>query len=91
MNEVNTRILGADVHIRIADCFLNGTGVEKNVAIALEHYQIAERLYWIRLQEGDFLIKKQYERSIKMQSVAREEMKKIFRALSGQGVKRYAR
>ncbi len=76
LNEVNTPILGADVHIRIADCFFNGIGVKKNAAIALEHYQIAERLYWIRLQEGDFLIKKQYERSIEMQAKAREEMKK---------------
>lgn len=76
LNEVNTPILGADVHIRIADSFFSGMGVKKNAAIALEHYQIAERLYWIRLQEGDFLIKKQYERSIEMQAVAREEMKK---------------
>lgn len=76
LNEVNTPILGADVHIRIADCFFNGTGVKKHFGIALEHYQIAERLYWIRLQEGDFLIKGQYERSIEMQAKAREEMKK---------------
>lgn len=76
LNEINTPILGADVHIRIADCFFNGTGVKKNAAVALEHYQIAERLYWIRLQEGDFLIKKQYERSIEMQEKAREEMQR---------------
>ena len=76
LNEENTPLVGADVHIRMADCFFYGVGVEKNVAIALEHYQIAERLYWIRLQEGDFLIRKQYERSVEMQAIAREEMKK---------------
>ena len=76
LNDVNTPILGADVHIRIADCLFNGTGIDINIARALEHYQTAERLYWNRLQEGDFLIKKQYERSIDMQAKARAEMKK---------------
>lgn len=76
LNEINTPIAGADIYIRMADCYFNGTGTKRNPAIALEYYQIAERLYWIRLQEGDFLIKKQYERSIEMQAKAREEMKK---------------
>lgn len=75
LDEENTPIVGADVHIRIADCFFNGIGVTKNAAVALEHYQIAECLYWSRLQEGDFLIKKQYERSVEMQAKAREKMK----------------
>lgn len=76
LNEINTPIAGADIYIRMADCYFNGTGTKRNPAIALEYYQIAERLYWVRLKDGDFLIKKQYERSIEMQAKAREEMKK---------------
>ena len=76
LNEENTPILGADVHIRIADCLFEGIGVEQNLQAALAHYQVAERLYWLRLQDGDFLIKKQFERSVEMQEKIRIELRK---------------
>ena len=76
MNEENTPILGADVHIRIADCLFEGIGAEQNLQAALAHYQVAERLYWLRLQDGDFLIKKQFERSVEMQEKIRIELRK---------------
>lgn len=75
LTEDNTPILGADVHIRVADCYYYGIGVKQRLERALTHYQFAERLYWDRLQEGDFLIKKQFERSIEMQDRVRAAMR----------------
>ncbi|MBR7094806.1 MAG: sel1 repeat family protein [Clostridia bacterium] len=76
LDDSNTTILGADVHIRMADCYFYATGTEQDLAAALRHYQAAERLYWVRLGEGDFLIRKQFERSIAMQDTVRTEMRK---------------
>ncbi len=76
LGEINTPICGADIHIRIADCYFYAIGTEKNLGLALTHYQEAEKLYWTRMSEGDYLIKKQFERSIEMQSKVRAEMQK---------------
>lgn len=74
INAENGPIVGADIYIRMADSYYYAMGTEQDLEKALAYYQIAERLYWTRLQDGDFLIKKQYERAIEMQAKVREEL-----------------
>lgn len=76
LDEFQERDFGADIYIRLADCYCNGVGTEKNLILALEFYQKAERFYYPRILDGDYLYEKQYERSITMQQVVREELKK---------------
>ncbi len=68
--------LEADINIRLADCFYNGVGTEKNLELALALYQEAERLYYPRIINGEFLYKKQYLRAIEMQQKIRDELQK---------------
>jgi hypothetical protein len=67
---------GADIYIRIADCYYYGIGTEKDLRKALKFYQDAEFLYYNRIKDGDFLYKKQYSRCIQMQEAVRKEMQK---------------
>ena len=76
LDDFHEQKLGADVYIRLADCYYNGEGVEKNLGLALYCYQKAEQLYYPRICNGDFIYKKQYERSILMQNIVREEREK---------------
>lgn len=68
-------LAGADVMMRIADCYFEGIGTEVEYALALEYYQRAERLFYKRLQKGDFLIKRNYIRVIDRQGQVRQKMK----------------
>lgn len=43
--------------------------------MALEYYQQAERLYYDRLLDGDFMIKGCYEKTIARQQEARKKLK----------------
>ena len=76
MQDYQERMFGADVYIRLADCYYRGEGTDKDLVLALEYYQKAELLYYPRVAKGDFLYKKQYERTIEMQQLVREELKK---------------
>ena len=76
MTEEQENSFGADIYIRLADCNFNGVGTERDLLLALKYYQTAEVLYFNRIANGDFLYKNQYERSIKMQQVVRNEMSK---------------
>lgn len=67
--------VGADVMMRVADCYFKGIGTEVKYEFALDYYQKAERLFYKRLQEGDFLIKGNYERVIACQEEVRKKMK----------------
>lgn len=75
-NEHIEKEYGADICMRLADCAYNGIGTEKNLGLALYCYQKAEQLYYPRVNNGDFMYKKQYERAVEMQQVIREERKK---------------
>lgn len=66
--------VGADVMMRLADCYFEGVGTEVDYEFALDYYQKAERLFYKRLQEGDFLIKGNYEKVIERQKEARQKM-----------------
>lgn len=76
LDEYQEKDFGADIYIRLADCYYNGSGIDKDLVLALEYYQKAERFYYPRILDGDFMYKKQYERSITMQQLVREELKK---------------
>lgn len=68
-------LVGADVMMRIADCYFEGIGTEVEYEYALEYYQKAEQLFYKRLQKGDFLIKGNYQKVIERQEKARQKMK----------------
>ena len=76
LNDDQEKDFGADIYIRLADCYYNAIGTDKNLILALEFYQKAERFYYPRILEGDYFYEKQYERSIAMQQLVREELKK---------------
>lgn len=64
-------LVGADVMMRMGDCYFEGIGTEIDYKVALEYYQKAEHLFYERLIEGDFMIKGCYEKVIKRQEKAR--------------------
>lgn len=68
-------LVGADVSVRIADCFFEGIGTEIDYEKALEYYQRAEHLFYHRLQDGDYMIKTSYEKVIARQEEARRKMR----------------
>ena len=76
LTDEQEEIFGADIYIRLADCYYYEVGVEKNLGVSLYCYQKAEQLYYPRIVGGDFAYKKQYERAIKMQRIIREEREK---------------
>ena len=75
INEKNYDYVAADIFIRLADCFANGTGCVKNLSKALTFYQKAESAYYPRIKHGDFLYMNQYERSIKEQEKIRIKLR----------------
>ena len=67
-------LCGADVYMRLADCFADGIGTEKLPEPALQLYQKAEQLFYDRLKNGDFMIRKNYLRCIKRQNELRQAL-----------------
>lgn len=60
---------------RMGDCCFAGISTEVDHELALNYYQKAEQLFYKRLQEGDFLIMRNYERVIARQEESRKKMK----------------
>lgn len=75
LHEDAMELAGADVMMRIADCYFEGIGTNVKYETALEYYQHAERLFYSRLQNGDFLIKSCYEKVIARQEEIRKKLK----------------
>lgn len=75
MTDAAMPLVGADVMMRVADCYFEGIGTDVKYSAALDYYQRAEKLFYERLQDGDFMIKKCYEKTIARQEEAREKMK----------------
>ena len=48
---------GADVAMRMGDCFFYGIGVEQNYRTAFVFYQQAEIMYYDRINNGDYLVR----------------------------------
>ena len=75
MEEHDIPFVGADIYMRMADCYYEGIGTERNVINALRFYSMAECLFYYRLIDGDFYQKRSLERVIKMEEKIRKEKK----------------
>lgn len=73
MDEWETLDVAADIMMRMGDCYYEGIGTETDLSLALECYQKAERLFFERLLDGDFLIQKCYEKVVARQAQVRKE------------------
>ena len=74
MTEFAIPEVGADVMMRMGDCYFEGIGVEVDNKLAMEYYQKAERMFFDRLEDGDFLIKGCYDKVIRRQAEVRQRM-----------------
>lgn len=77
LTEDNTHLVGADIMMRLGDCFFNGIGTEVDNKQALKYYQLAEQMYYERLESGDFLIKNCYTHVLKNQEEARQRLNDV--------------
>lgn len=64
----------ADVMMRLGDCHYNGIGTEVDYKTALRYYQLAEIMFFERLEGGDFLIRGCYDKVIQKQHEVREKL-----------------
>lgn len=74
MTEAALPLVGADVMMRLGDCYFSGIGTQVDDKKALEYYQKAERLFFTRLEQGDFLIRNCYDRVLKRQAETRKRL-----------------
>ena len=77
LNEDNIHLVGADIMMRLGDCFFKGIGTEVDNKQALKYYQLAEQMYYERLESGDFLIKNCYKHVLKNQEEARQRLNDV--------------
>lgn len=66
--------VGADIHMRIGDCFYEGIGVERDLMLALRFMTSAEELFYRRLMEGDFYQQRNLEHVMDVEKKIREEI-----------------
>lgn len=66
---------GADVYMRIAECFHRGIGVDIDLDRALFLYQRAEVWFYDRLRKGDFMIVRNLDRVIEAEEEARKQIR----------------
>lgn len=74
MSDEDEAYVGADIMMRIGDCYFEGIGTKVAYDLALDYYQKAERMFYDRLQEGDFLIKGCYKKVIARQEQSRKNL-----------------
>lgn len=65
---------GAEVMIRMADCYYQGIGTDIDDKKALYFYQQTEYFCLDRLENGDYFVKGLYEKSIRLQADVREKL-----------------
>ena len=75
IDEQTMPICGADIYMRLANCFHKGIGVEPDYQIALRFYQMAEGLFYDRLSEGDYMIANNLDRVIKEEEEVRQKVR----------------
>lgn len=76
MTDEASKIAGADVFMRLAQCFYKGIGTDVDLENALRLYQLSESMFYTRLKNGDFMIKNNLDRVIKEE----EEVRQLLRA-----------
>lgn len=74
MEDSQISLFGADVMMRLGDCYFEGIGTEADYNISLRYYQAAECLFFERLKTGDFMIKGCYDKVISRQDEVRKEL-----------------
>lgn len=74
MTEGEIPLVGADVMMRMGDCWFLGIGTNVDYKEARIYYQNAERMFFERLECGDFLIRECYDRVIARQEEIRNKL-----------------
>ncbi len=74
MTEDAIPLVGADVFMRLGDCYYEGLGVEKDLLTAQRFMSLAENLFYRRLKEGDFYQKSNLEHVLDVLGKIRKEM-----------------
>lgn len=72
MTDEAVRQVGADVYMRLGECFYKGIGTKVDLDRALRLYQLSEGLFYIRLREGDYMIKGCLDGVIKAEGEVRQ-------------------
>ncbi len=75
LSDESVPLVGADIYMRLGDCFFDGFGVEKDLFIAQRFMSMAENLFYKRLVEGDFYQKRNLEHVLEVLDKIRKEMK----------------
>ncbi|MCR5271764.1 MAG: sel1 repeat family protein [Lachnospiraceae bacterium] len=74
MTDEAAPLVGADVYMRMGDCFYEGFGVEKDLMIAQRFMSSAENMFYTRLAEGDFYQKRNLEHVLDVLAKIRKEI-----------------
>lgn len=74
MTEEALPLVGADVMMRMGDCYFSGIGTDVDYKTARTYYQRAEQLFFERLEEGDFMIRNCYNHVVARQNDIRREL-----------------
>ncbi len=74
MSDESIPEVGADVYMRMGDCFYKGFGVEKDLLIALRFMNTAENFFYRRLMDGDFYQKSNLNHVLEVESAIRKEI-----------------
>ena len=72
IDENNMGLCGADIFMRVAQCYYKGIGVKPDYQIALRYYQMAEGLFYAKLENGDYMIAKNLDRVIQEEEEVRQ-------------------
>lgn len=75
MTEEAFPLVGADVYMRMGDCFFEGLGTERDLLAAQHFMSVAENLFYKRLMEGDFYQKRNLEHVMEVQEKIRQAIR----------------
>lgn len=75
LTDETTPEVGADVFMRLGDCYYEGFGTAKNYLLELDLMTKAEGLFYRRLQNGDFYQKENIEHVLKREKAIRKKIR----------------
>lgn len=78
-------LVGADVYLRMGECFLEGIGTEADPLSAQRFLSMAENLFYQRLMEGDFYQKNNLARVRRLMDEARKAIEEMLPDLCWSG------
>lgn len=82
LTERATELVGADIMLRMGDCYFEGIGTEPDYLKAQRFYQQAEQLFYNKLLRGDYFIRSNWEKSIHRQEEVRARLREELPDLS---------